>query len=211
MMTSCWGEGAPQGWGRGCCEPCARCARQLPHTPRCCVHIASSNTISRAARGPCSNSVQERHIFLFRMLPMQAATGVRRRAALRRRWRGVRELPTPGVVVLLVGAGALGGPEGPDHSTLAAVHRVAVAAAALGAATLLAVAAPEPLDAAAARRLAYSAGLHGRPGAVVSVPWLPGSAESGGGLAVGALQAAILAHASASVAGWGHPAPRARM
>ena len=136
-------------------------------------------------------------------LSVQAGSGVRRRAALLRRWRAVRDLPPPRVVVLVLkipspDPGGGGSSAGVGLSKLAAIQKTAAAAAALGAATLLAVAADEPMGPGARVRLSYTAGLHGRPGAVVPLVWRPGP---GGGLRVATLQAAILGHAAAQGGG----------
>lgn len=135
----------------------------------------------------------------------QATLGVRRRAALLRRWQAFRTLPAPDVVVVVLDGSTLhakpavlaaDGTPALDVDTLDAVHAVARTAAACGAATLLAVDSPDVRDAAHRRRLSFSSGLHGRPGAVV--PLLHGNGEERleGEVATKFLEAAIVAHAA---------------
>lgn len=94
-------------------------------------------------------------------------------SAVRLRWRQQQWLslagdPLPQVVVILADGDMLKHKKHEfNPEMMDAVHAVAVASAGCRAATLLAVASPEARDAGYRRRLAFSCGLHGRPGAVV--------------------------------------------
>ncbi len=89
-------------------------------------------------------------------------------------------------------------------SLLDAVHALAAASGRCHAAALLAVAAPEAKDPAYRRRLSFSSGLYGRPGAVVPIEWQ--EEEEGNeqqpplSVNISMLQAAVLAHASSAAA-----------
>jgi hypothetical protein len=122
------------------------------------------------------------------LLENELGMGARLRRRLRRaaaaawrqrRWRGV---PPPALIAVIAPGEAL------DSAVLDAVHALAAAATSAQAATLLAVASPAARDALHRRRLAYSGGLHGRPGAVVPL-WPEGNAAL--------LQEALLAHGAA--------------
>ncbi|KAG7671087.1 hypothetical protein Ndes2526B_g01138 [Nannochloris sp. 'desiccata'] len=88
-------------------------------------------------------------------------------------------------------------------SLLDAVHAVAVASGQCHATALLAIAAPEAKDPAYRRRLSFSSGLYGRPGAVVPIDWEiePEKEQKNqppSVLNISMLQAALLAHSSAA-------------
>jgi len=88
-------------------------------------------------------------------------------------------------------------------SLLDAVHAVAVASGQCHATALLAVAASEAKDPAYRRRLSFSSGLYGRPGAVVPIDWEVQTEEGkeieqASLLNIRMLQAALLAHSSAA-------------
>lgn len=130
---------------------------------------------------------------------LQAGSSVRRRALLLQRWRSLCHLPPPDLLVLLLPIDDLHAPgtnTSLNQATLAAVQRLAAAAASLHTPLLLAVAAPHELDSAQRRRLSYSAGLHGRPGAVVPV-FVAHAQGAGLVLDVSMLQTALLTHAAA--------------
>jgi hypothetical protein len=132
-----------------------------------------------------------------------AGAGAARRAAALARRRAAAALPPPAALALVLRAGELEGPaagaraEARRVALLAAAAAVAGAAARAGAPLLLAVAAPEPLDAPRRLRISFAAGLAGRPGAVAPLP-LPRAAAAGAPeeLDASALRDGLLAHAA---------------
>ena len=118
----------------------------------------------------------------------------------KQRWRLLAEAPPPDVIVLLASRSTI---LNTDSNTSAsefnlpvveAVHSLAAAAAACRASVLLTVAAPEAQDVMFRRRLSFSSGLHGRPGAVVPLEVVDSAVDCL------LLQSSIVAHASAAAA-----------
>ena len=114
----------------------------------------------------------------------------------KQRWRVLADTPPPDVIVLLASRSTI---LNTDSNTsefnlpvVEAVHSLAAAAAACRASVLLAVAAPEAQDVVFRRRLSFSSGLHGRPGAVVPLKVVDSAVDCL------LLQSAILTHASAA-------------
>jgi len=163
----------------------------------------------------------------------QAKLSLRRRAVLLGRWHVFKTLYSPEIVIIVLGSSSLRSPTDdmvttleenvqpvrtslpdsfhPNLEVLNCINDVVRAAERCRSTVLLALATPEAQDAVFRRRVSFSSGLHGRPGAVVPLQLVgalsyPGQTEEEsahlgdaygeGRQSIGTdlLQAALLAH-----------------